>query len=371
MNAGRLVVEDTVSAGNILVKGVGLCVDNSIGTANVDVSGLISKASVVDAIQIEIGEEIEFASYAGGISIDTINGIDSSTYPYGTPSYPCKTLMNIGLIAIRTGLRKIYVLSDMLLIGVPDVALVDITFVGVVGFQSKTITLDGVLTTHTVFENLIVTGNVKDDSTMKLKDCVITNLLNAEITSENCFIFDGVYKNTEMVNCTLEGDIKVAEGGRFSGVGIVFNGDFNTIDCQEKVSTVSLDIDSGYVELLNLVPGCLTEFNLRGGELELNDNITGGDLYLEGYGTLFGDPEALGMNIKANHLLALETIPPFVRENLAAELAEISQMKAFIVNRLRVNKTTGAWTVYDTGGSIPLFTGTISDDGTFKDRVPT
>jgi len=63
-------------------------------------------------------------------------------------------------------------------------------------------------------------------------------------------------------------------------------------------------------------------------------------------------------------------IPPLVRTELASELDEISKAKAFVANRLRVNKETGDWTVYDDTGVFPLYTGTISDDGTFKDRVP-
>jgi len=107
-----------------------------------------------------------------------------------------------------------------------------------------------------------------------------------------------------------KGDIKLISNGIFSGVDVVFEGDFTTIDMQGfNNCIVSLDISSGYFKLLNSREGCLAEFNLRGGEIELDESCTGGDFYIEGYGTLFGDPEELGMNVKANHLIALETIP--------------------------------------------------------------
>jgi len=66
----------------------------------------------------------------------------------------------------------------------------------------------------------------------------------------------------------------------------------------------------------------------------------------------------------------LEDIPPLVRDELEPELTEVSIIKAFVANRLRVNKATGDWTVYATDGLTPLYTGTIADDGTFKDRAP-
>lgn len=76
---------------------------------------------------------------------------------------------------------------------------------------------------------------------------------------------------------------------------------------------------------------------------------------------------------ESDRLMALPVsgeIADAVRIELEPELSEIDITKAFIANRLRINKETGDWTVYDDTGSIPLYTGTISDDGTFKDRVP-
>lgn len=67
----------------------------------------------------------------------------------------------------------------------------------------------------------------------------------------------------------------------------------------------------------------------------------------------------------------LDEIPPVVRTELATELAEISKIKAFIANRLRINKETGAWTVYAVDKVTPLYTGMLDGDGVFGDRVPT
>lgn len=66
----------------------------------------------------------------------------------------------------------------------------------------------------------------------------------------------------------------------------------------------------------------------------------------------------------------LDEIPPVVRTELGPELAEISHAKAFIANRLRINKETGDWTVYAEDKVTPLYTGTIDGDGVFSDRVP-
>jgi hypothetical protein len=85
-----------------------------------------------------------------------------------------------------------------------------------------------------------------------------------------------------------------------SGVNIVFEGDYTNIDLIGSPGSVSLDVDSGYVEILNCVAGCLIEFNIRGGEIDLNANCVGGELYIEGYGKLYNNS---AMTIKANNLL--------------------------------------------------------------------
>jgi hypothetical protein len=112
-----------------------------------------------------------------------------------------------------------------------------------------------------------------------------------------------------MIGCRIKDSISIASGQTLSGVAIIAEGDYTTIDLQgTSGTTVSLDIDSGYVMFINSVPGCLIEVNLKGGEIELDSSCTGGDLYLEGIGTLYGDPVALGMNTKGNNLIDNTTI---------------------------------------------------------------
>jgi hypothetical protein len=79
---------------------------------------------------------------------------------------------------------------------------------------------------------------------------------------------------------------------------------------------VSLDVNSGIITFINAVSGCLIELNLRGGEIVLDASCVGGDFYAEGYGTLYNESN---MNIKDNHLLALETIPSYILNSLAAD----------------------------------------------------
>jgi hypothetical protein len=274
-----------------------------LGSFNVTIISSVS--NLVDSTVQQL-PEIEYASYNGGVTIDTVNGTDSSVYPYGTPLYPCKTTANSYAIRIARGFKKVYLRSDLNLIGIPDGVLRDLDIVGETGSRKHTLTISNVLVTDCKATNLTVTGAFKEGSTAQAIDCEIHDALNVNLRATNCSILSGIYESTDLSNCLLEGDIQIKEGGNMSGVGIVFEGDFTTIDMQNAISTVSLDVDSGYFKLINAVNGCLAEFNLRGGEIEIDPTCTGGEYYLEGYGTLYNEGV---MTEKANHLLALETIP--------------------------------------------------------------
>jgi len=118
-----------------------------------------------------------------------------------------------------------------------------------------------------------------------------------------------------------------------------------------------------------MVANTTLNFGLAQGTLILDISCTGGDISVFGIGILENNSTSL-TSLNTDGLINKPEIASQVRTNLAAELAEISHAKAVIANRLRINKTTGEWTVYASDGETPLYTGTIADDGTFQDRVP-
>ena len=269
---------------------------NAIGGFNVMIINSVS--SLVDS-SIKQLPEIEYASYNGGVTIDTVNGTDSSEYPYGTPKFPCKTVTNSYLIRLARGFTKIYLKSDILLVGIPDGILRNLELIGVGGNRKHTITVNNILATDCSVENVRVIGTSKTGSTVKVINCEVNNFENVAIIAEDCYIHGGLYKDTELSNCRVDGLIKIAANGRFSGANIIFEGDYTSIDCNNSTSMVSLDIDSGYVKIINSVETCLLEFNLRGGELELDTSCIGGELYVEGYGKLYNSSQ---VTIKGNNL---------------------------------------------------------------------
>lgn len=297
---GRLWVDETCVEGNIIVKGMA-DLRGTTGGTTIDQEGIVSGSTITQFIQDAVGAEIQFSSYEGGITIDAVDGTDSHVYPYGTPKFPCQNTTNSYMIRQATGLHTIYLESDLLLIGLPDGVLNGLRLVSKTTSRVHTLTIDNVLITNCIAENIIVTGQCKTGSFAEVRDCQIDGITNCTLTAKNCNISGGTYLNTELTDCHVTGDIKVNAGGIMSGIGIVFEGDFNSIDMQGEICTVSLDIASGYVEILNSVTGCLAEFNLSGGELEFNANCIGGEYYVEGHGVLYDNGS---MVVKANNLIS-------------------------------------------------------------------
>lgn len=291
----------------------------TIGSYNVTIINSVS--NLVDSTVQQL-PEIEYASYNGGVTIDTINGTDSSEYPYGTPKYPCKTATNSATIRATRGFDTIYLKSDLNLTDLPDSQLNNLKIIAVTGFRLHTLTITNCLVTNCIAENLNITGVFKEGSTAEVRNCDVHNADDIILTAKDSTIHGGKYCGADLTNCSLDGDIDLdteAYPVVFSGVGIVFEGDYTTITHNSVDSTISLDISSGYVNIKNSTVGCLSEFNLRGGEIEIDQTCTGGEFYIEGYGTLYGDPETFGMTVKANHLIALETIPEPIWNSLVSD----------------------------------------------------
>ena len=96
--SGRVGFDSTVTAGNISVRGVGYIYQDDSTNTTFDVTGLMSKDTVADAVldtnlsiytaEGTLGSAISTAEYGGVIYIDTVNGESGSVFPVGTWNHP-------------------------------------------------------------------------------------------------------------------------------------------------------------------------------------------------------------------------------------------------------------------------------------------
>lgn len=360
LNAGTIILENTIISGTVQVIGIGKLQDENgdeipTGTWNGGVTiinDLINKDNIAVAVWDEqLAKHLNIGTtgfammqrvFQETVYIDVINGSAGTEYPHGTVQHPVDNIGDALTLAVKYNLKNLYIIGDIELTG--------ITLTGYVikSLRSfgNTVTLSNSILTNVLFSNISVTGTMISP--------------NDSVQFEDCYLFDIINLVGEAFNCRLEGTNLIKMGSIFSGVGFVMEGDFTTMDLRDASGTTfSADIDSGYVFIQNMVTGCLLEVNLRGGELELDEvTITGGDFYAEGYGTLIGDPEALGMDIKANHLLALETIPSFVWSSILEDMTTdgsigLSVMEILKLTGYDVQKVGSVITIMEEDGITP------------------
>lgn len=298
---GELIIDSSCTGGDITVTGVGLLENNS--ALIIDSEGLINKNTVATATWDEelvshiipgsTGNALSTLQYSGGkVWLDISSPYSESIFPAGTQKYPVNNGPDALSIANANGIT-IFVIEG--------------TFTTTTNLSGFTIEGDTFLDDGLIFNNTSYNTLTFSDLTLSGTGSFI------DTEFKNCYIKNINGISGEMFNCRLKDDIAIEPGTTLSGIEMVIEGDFTTIDFQYSTGSIfSCDINSGYILVKNMVSGSLLELNLKGGEVELDPSITGGDFYAEGIGTLFGDPEALGMNVKANHLIANEVTPQYV-----------------------------------------------------------
>jgi hypothetical protein len=296
--------------------------------------------------------DIEYASYQNRVTVDITSPWVGTTHPIGTDQKPVNNLKDALLIAFSRGLRGLHFLSDMSLEADCQ------------GFAITGETRNIILTiareydyTGCSFEFLTLKGE-DGGSNLVYKNCILNNLIDIQ---------------GYIINCALAGVIKFAGSNTnvydsYSGRKLGYNR--TVFDMNNLQTNLQIRRFSGGLVLRNFNSADnRVVIDFAPGALEIEPSCIAGNLVVHGEATIVDNG---GPNLVRDFssVISPESVADRTRVELTPELAEISHAKAVIANRLRINKETGDWVVYADDGTTPLYTGTIDDDGTFKDRVP-
>lgn len=214
--------------------------------------------------------EIQYASFNGGITLDTVNGVASTVYPAGTPRQPVSNLADAMLIAGLQGFSTIYVLGDATIDNGGDYQ--GMTFIG----ESKTKTIltisDAANVLKCEFYEAHVTGTLDGDCV--LKDCELEEL-------------DYIWGFIE--SCVLEGTVTL--GGTlpahfldcYSGVPGVAT---PIIDCGGSGPPLAVRNYNGGIKLTNKSGANPVSIDLNSGQIILASTVTAGTVVVRGIGKL-------------------------------------------------------------------------------------
>lgn len=219
-------------------------------------------------------DEIQFASFQNGVTVDVVNGVAGQQYPTGTLQQPVNNMADALFIADFRGFINFYFLGDATI----DSGLnyTNKRFVGQ-GPNLSTLTISSAANvTNATFMNATITGVLDGDSL--LDDCMIDDLDFISGIIERCILNPGTITlgggtSADFIDCQSgvpgQGSPVIDMGG--SGQALAMTG------------------YSGSIELENKTGPETASFDLASAKVVLRSTVTNGTIELRGVGKLIDE----------------------------------------------------------------------------------
>lgn len=246
-------------------------------------------SSLVDSTVQQL-QEIEYASFNGGVTYNKLEGFAGIDYPIGTPQKPSDNIDDTYEIAEERGFPSIYVIGDIdLTDALPD--LKGYSFIGSGKDRTHITIAANANVEDCAYYDAHVIGTL--DGNSKLSDCVIDNLIYVKGYIESCVLAPGTIvlagsEEAHFLDCWSGqpgvGTPTIDMGGSGQALALRnYNGGIKLIN-KTGPESVSIDLNSGQVqlEMASMTNGTIV---VRGVG-KLIDSITGEHIYSGVYGNL-------------------------------------------------------------------------------------
>lgn len=214
--------------------------------------------------------EIQYASFEGGVWIDSTSTTVGTTYPAGTRRAPVNNLADAMLILNLYGFSTIYVLGDLLIDSGGDYQ--GVSFIG----ESKNKSTFTISAAANVYKCEFYEAHVDGvlDGDCVLKDCLIDDLTYVSGFIESCVLVGTV---------TLGGAATAHFLDCYSGVP---GSTTPTIDCGGNGPALAIRNYNGGVKLQNKTGAAAVSIDLNSGQVVLDSTVTQGEVVIRGVGKL-------------------------------------------------------------------------------------
>jgi hypothetical protein len=278
-------------------------------------------------------QDIQFASFNGGVTIDVLAGNSGTEFPAGTPRQPCDGFPDCKTIADDRGLIEYFIRGNITLDTGDDVSNHIMTG------QSLTLTKitinPGANVLNTDFRLATITGTLDGGST--IADCTVQTLNFVEGMIRDCMLAPGAVitlGGTKIVH--LMNSMELAPG---TNVPI--------IDLGGSGHPIAVRNYAGQIRIKNKTGSDAADFDLLSGSIFIEDTVTTGTIVLSGVGRWENkDTYAGGATI--------------VNELVEGDIFQI--ISKIMKNRIETNPVTGVMTVFDDDDVTVLLTGNIYED---------
>ena len=272
----------------------------TVGTYNIMTIQQVS--SLVDSTVSQL-EEIEYASFNGGVSVDLTSSYSGVDYPTGTPQEPVNKWPNALTIASTRGFSSFFVLGDAAISG--EYNFDDYTFVGE-SVNKSVLTIDsGASVEGCEFFSAEILGTLDGDSA--LQHCTISDLNYIKGVVNQCLLDHGTI--------TLGGSGEAHFLDCWCGAT---GQNIPTIDMGGSGHDLSLRNYNGCIKVRNLSGPNHISMDINSGSVVLDSTITSGEITIRGVGSV-EDNTGANATVNADYLLSPENIADHVWNETVAE----------------------------------------------------
>lgn len=272
------VVQKELSGGNALaVDGL----DASISPVFPGFATQVILARSVSAT-LQEQQDIQYASFGGGVTIDVLTGLPGTVFPAGTPRQPSDNTMDAHTILNERGFDTFFVIGNLTI----SSGTHPHHFVGQAP-SLTTMTLDAAPNlTGARFSNSTITGTLDGDAA----------IISCTIQALNFF-------NGEILQCVLDGVITLGGGvdalildcwGGVTGGTINLGGSGQSLQMQNY---------NGDITLTNKTGAEGASIGMGSGGITIDDTVTNGVLTLTGVGAWYNEATYSGGATIVNELL--------------------------------------------------------------------
>ena len=261
LDAGMVILEDTITAGTVLISGIGLLQDYSTGITDVNSDGLISIETITKTTWNKV-------------YVDTNNGSSGTEFPLGTLVNPTNNIADGILIANTNKIKIIYFNGSETISGGEDLS--GLTIIAERSLNNEII-ITNAITQETYFENLTVSGVM--NGSVRYTTSVLGAISN----------FDGGAKN-----CLLTNTIGITGTGAnyFTDCDVYITDPNTPIEIDVGSSTLNLIRCRGGYKLTNKTSINTLAIDLVGGIITVTSSCTAGQIFVGGIAEVIDDSAA-------------------------------------------------------------------------------
>ena len=287
-------------------------------------------------------QDIQYASFGGGVTVDASSSYSGIIYPTGTPRQPVNNLNDAVSIATVRGFNTLFIIGDITLdSAIPS--LLGYNIIGESANKSEIIVHAAANVTNSEFSNATISGTL--DGGNVISNCVINDIN----------FVDGIISQ-----CVLNGTVALStvEDAHFldcwSGIPGLST---PTIDCGGTGSGLALRNYNGGITLKNKSGPESVSIDLNSGQVILENTVIGGTIVLRGVGVFTNKDSYVGGANVVNQLISNQAIVDTLDTNAYDGVAFediITDLLSMAKGRI-VESPSGTFTFYEQDNNTPRF----------------